>query len=716
MAKRKYGGAMLPDYPPDEPPWDGCAPFFLAKELDRLPLDTMGPIVSMRDPFNPEFEIICANPYHNNIERIGSFKQFLMGRFYSDYITYLKAKIEEGTLKIGKRSSVVPLPDAVLVSEAEVQRIDLYRKSAEEVYADIVMSATICITSERDGTFRSDRLTQWYRIRTCSNLNRESPSFNDLVCILVYDKSEPNPGIPLDEYLVPYTSASLLDGECTGILSVYYPEALESPCRVRGELLANRMGLHVELLQLCSSNDIRGQIYFEGHETEIKNEDGSPVPHRIPANTIVVNFNACLDDDGMISEDKLNDTIIHECYHFYRHRLFYLGQRLYNDDLRCLSCTVVGQQIGAMIDSSLERRGNTALEEMYLAANCFDGKTPVDWMEWQSNRATPRIRMPARTAEMKIDELIFHHRRRYPGITTPHLYSRVVSDLAKFYGVSKQSAKRRMIELGYSEAKGVLNYVNGRYAIDYAFAPGSLGRSQTFTIDFDAAVDLFKRDSRFRECISSGLYQYVDDHFCLVDTRYVYRRNGTLHLTTYAKGHMDECCLIFSLKSTGPEYIYREGTLQKEVVENRRAADFEGDRYDTDFFAIAQNLAGIIRDLPGSPCGTLKTHMDRRKVTVESLVAKSGVSERTIRRLRSEPEFRPSKSNAIAICIGLQLEPVLQKDWLNKLGIMMSASATDIFYELLMGSLYKQPVSVFNEKLMEHGYPPLSRGVEELDS
>ena len=99
MAKRKYGGAMLPDYPPDEPPWDGCTPFFLAKELDRLPLDTMGPVVSMRDPFNPEFEIICANPYHNNIERIGSFKQFLMGRFYSDYISFLKTKIEEGSLR-----------------------------------------------------------------------------------------------------------------------------------------------------------------------------------------------------------------------------------------------------------------------------------------------------------------------------------------------------------------------------------------------------------------------------------------------------------------------------------------------------------------------------------------------------------------------------------------------------------------------------------------
>ena len=167
MAKRKYGGAMLPDYPPDEPPWDGCAPFFLAKELDRLPLDTMGPVVSMRDPFNPEFEIICANPYHNNIERIGSFKQFLMGRFYSDYISFLKTKIEEGSLRIGKRSSIVPQPDTVLVSKAEVERIDLYRKSADELYADIIMSATIHVVSERDGTFQSDDLTQWFRIRTC---------------------------------------------------------------------------------------------------------------------------------------------------------------------------------------------------------------------------------------------------------------------------------------------------------------------------------------------------------------------------------------------------------------------------------------------------------------------------------------------------------------------------------------------------------------------
>lgn len=717
MAKKEYSRAMLPDIPLDGPPLDECAPFFLAKELDRLPLDTMGPIVTMRDPFNPEFEIICANPYHNNIERIGSFKQFLMGRFYSDYIEFLKNKIEDGTLKVGKTSNIVPSPDKALVSEAEVQRIDLYRKSAEEVYADIIMSAKICVISDRDGTVRLDHLTQWYRVRTCSNLNRDALSYNNLVCIMVYDKTEPAPGIALDEYLVPYTSSKLIDGECTGILSVYYPEALEKPCRISGETLAKRMGLQIMYFHLSGSNGIRGQIYFEDHEVEVKAENEKTVCEHIPANSIVVNLDQCLDEDGMTSADKLNDTIIHECFHYYRHRLFYLGQRLYNSDLRCLSCTIAGQQIGAMMDSALALQGHSSEDEMYLAANCFSGKTPVDWMEWQTNRATPRIRMPARTAEMKIDELLFGYRARFPGISTPKLYSKVVSDFAKFYGVSRQSAKLRMIELGYSEAKGVLNFVNGRYTVDYSFKPGSLGRNQTFTIDFDAAVDLYSRDAHFRECIESGLYQYVDDHFCRIDAKFIYRRNGTLHLTPYAKAHMDECCLVFALRNDGPEYIYREGTLQKEVVSGRTAADFESSRTDAgDFFAAAQRLSAIMNDLPRSPCGTLKAHMERKKITQEALVAKSGVSDRTINRLRNDPEYTPSKTNALAICIGLQLEPMLQRDWLGKLGIVMTASPTDVFYELLMGSLYKQPLSVFNEKLQEHGYPPLSRCIDELDS
>ena len=45
MTKKEYSRALIPDKPPDEPSLDECAPFFLAKELDYLPLDAMGPVV-----------------------------------------------------------------------------------------------------------------------------------------------------------------------------------------------------------------------------------------------------------------------------------------------------------------------------------------------------------------------------------------------------------------------------------------------------------------------------------------------------------------------------------------------------------------------------------------------------------------------------------------------------------------------------------------------
>jgi hypothetical protein len=53
---------------------------------------------------------------------------------------------------------------------------------------------------------------------------------------------------------------------------------------------------------------------------------------------------------------------------------------------------------------------------------------------------------------------------------------------------------------------------------------------------------------------------------------------------------------------------------------------------------------------------------------------------------------------------------------MSKLGIIFTANTTDVFYELLMASLYKQPLSVFNQILREQGFPPLSRCEEELDS
>lgn len=303
--KRKYC-APLPESHPDA--WD--FPFLCADDYDRLPLSEVGPFVSVNAPNGKSLR---PNPYFNNIEVIGSYKEYLMSHFYLEYTSYLRRMIEQGSVAVGKSSFQIPQPERICVNTAEVERIDLFRKSANEVYADIIISVELTLYDHLGNQAISDVLSQWYRLRTFSDLSPDNSSFNSLEFIAVYDRSTYPPGRALDDYLVPYTAASLLDSEGTGILALYYPEALESPCRIDGEELAKRMNLHVKYCRLSKDCSIRGQMYFEDRTIEVLDRLGRVCHKKIPANTIIVDISSCIDDDMNLKKEQVNDTLIHEC-------------------------------------------------------------------------------------------------------------------------------------------------------------------------------------------------------------------------------------------------------------------------------------------------------------------------------------------------------------------------------------------------------------------
>ena len=154
----------------------------------------------------------------------------------------------------------------------------------------------------------------------------------------------------------------------------------------------------------------------------------------------------------------------------------------------------------------------------------------------------------------------------------------------------------------------------------------------------------------------------------------------------------------------------RKAALTKKMDVNTCNIDLLSIREESDpvdIYAEAQRLSDLINDLPGSPCGTLKAHMIRRNMTVEKLSMESGVSEATIKRLRNDINYTPIKTKALAICLGLKLEPPLQKDWLRKLGIVLSSTPQDLMYELLMSKYYKAPISIINDMLWGCGCQPL---------
>ena len=86
MISKEWERALMPDKPSD------------------AALLSTQPMVVMRDSIDPSMERHIPNPYHTDIARIGSFKQFLMDHFHDAYVGYIRDLIERGSLGIGKRS------------------------------------------------------------------------------------------------------------------------------------------------------------------------------------------------------------------------------------------------------------------------------------------------------------------------------------------------------------------------------------------------------------------------------------------------------------------------------------------------------------------------------------------------------------------------------------------------------------------------------------
>ena len=123
----------------------------------------------------------------------------------------------------------------------------------------------------------------------------------------------------------------------------------------------------------------------------------------------------------------------------------------------------------------------------------------------------------------------------------------MISELADFYGLSKQAVKMRIREMGYSKVDGAFSYVNGQYVTPFTFDASALSDNQSFTI---AATDLFKAyclNKEFRKVIDTGKFVYIEGHVCLNDEKYIIHSDGQIKLTQYALAHMDECCLVFDM-------------------------------------------------------------------------------------------------------------------------------------------------------------------------
>ena len=100
--------------------------------------------------------------------------------------------------------------------------------------------------------------------------------------------------------------------------------------------------------------------------------------------------------------------------------------------------------------------------------------------------------------------------------------------------------------------------------------------------------------------------------------------------------------------------------------------------------------------------------MEERNVTVECLAEETGLSEKTIQRLRNSSGGRPDLKTVIAICVGLHLDAYSGDTLLHLAGYILTNKKCDKMYRLFINFAFKETVFECNNALIRCGLKPLT--------
>ena len=284
-------------------------------------------------------------------------------------------------------------------------------------------------------------------------------------------------------------------------------------------------------------------------------------------------------------------------------------------------------------------------------------------------------------------------------------------DLVKYkFGVSRYAAKKRIIELGWKEVRGVYVYCTTGYVEDYD-VDWRFPMDSTYTLPLRSIAGIFGQSEDFQALVRSKKYVYIDGHMCLNDEQYIITRSG-IHfgLTEYAKHHMDECCIDFKKVYGGVTYSYTFGELNKEelaIIENYILGSEQKLALKSRLLEISDTKKSLDAVKTTSPLGeAVVYHMRRCNVTSEDLMERSGLGSTTITKLRTG-KGRPKLETILAFCVALNLEDYFRTDLMNKADVHFdNTNPAHLVYITILELMPDANVFQINDFLKEEGFTP----------
>lgn len=467
----------------------------------------------------------------------------------------------------------------------------------------------------------------------------------------------------LSQDLVPYLYEDAVEKNAEDFLSRHYPKALLQPMALPVFEVAQSMGMSVYYAPLGET--VFGKTYFGTEKVTIYTDNTlkAKVEIMTQPGTMLINPNVYF----MRNVGTANNTIIHECVHWDRHRKAFELQRLLTGDCNHISCEIVETYEGIPDDAP-----------------------SIKWMEWQANQLAPRILMPAKMTEKVYSNALRDIHTSKPLTRFAEVMEEAVGYTAQFFGVSALAAKLRLMDLGYDVVQGTYVYSDGKYLPPFYFAKGTLEKNQTYVIDEQNALMQIFMNEELRNLYFEGRLIYANCMVCINSPKYITRsETGLPILTEYALEHVHECCYVFKRKisasNTYSDSFYRRCFLCRNVnSENYIEAKYDPEHKDnqsksqrkTEIEKITESVEDIVRrlatEIPSGFSGTLSYHMNRKNITNEELSARTNISTVSISEYRNTLSPKISLERATALCNGLKLEKHYSHDLMKKAGFDLS--------------------------------------------
>ena len=511
---------------------------------------------------------------------------------------------------------------------------------------------------------------------------------------------------PLQNDLIHYIKPEEFDEVADDIINRYFPAALAEPMPFPVREVLAKVGIPVYDAPISPDHSVYGRICFSETDVLVYDEN-----HEHLKLVHVDNMAILMDTEvpALKNPGTYNDVLGHEFTH---------GDKDWQHF-----------QLNHVLEEEPQVLNDSVTPMIYPAE--YSEWSPEQRMEWATPHIAARVMMNHITAPQKISEIYeMNQQLALPGWTDADVWQETIKQVADFFKVSKPLAKQRAIELGYPEAIGTWNYIDGHYIRPFSFSC-ELGKYESFVISMNTFDHIHASDGYFAELIESGQFAYADGMVVIKDPMYVQVQDSPFGckeyvLTEYARAHADECCLRFRHlypQGTGNDSdaadndylsrevcadLFTESTVIEEVsnqdvIEQQQQLSLIDDQLD--------RIMDVLPNLPTSFWGTLNAHIERSrkpdhsKMTNVELGLRTGLSERYIRLLRAVPT-KVQPETVFALCIGLHLHPLYSDDLVKKAIGQYPMTKEGLFAQYLLHNHFMESLDLINEKLEAKGYEP----------